>query len=114
MSRVVLDTSALLFWTLAPHRLSTAARSTIDDATAFGWMASAISLWEIGLEGQRGQPSRGVSFAEYGQRLDLVDGLMLAPVDCACGAGRWNSMGFIETLPTASSSPQPTGTRCRW
>lgn len=81
MSRVVLDTSALLFWTLAPHRLSTAARSAIDDATAFGWMASAISLWEIGLKVQRGQLSLGVSFAEYVQRLDLVDGLTLAPVD---------------------------------
>ena len=64
MSRVVLDSSALLFWTLAPHRLSTAARSAIDDATAFGWMASAISLWEIGLKVQRGQLSLGVSFAE--------------------------------------------------
>jgi PIN domain nuclease of toxin-antitoxin system len=81
MSRVVLDSSALLFWTLAPHRLSTAARSAIDDATAFGWMASAISLWEIGLKVQRGQLSLGVSFAEYVQRLDLVDGLTLAPVD---------------------------------
>lgn len=81
MSRVVLDSSALLFWTLAPHRLAPAARSAIDDATAFGWMASAISLWEIGLKVQRGQRSLGVSFAEYVQRLDLVDGLTLAPVD---------------------------------
>jgi PIN domain nuclease of toxin-antitoxin system len=30
---------------------------------------------------QRGQLSLGVSFAEYVQRLDLVDGLTLAPVD---------------------------------
>lgn len=81
MSRVVLDTSALLCWTLAPERLSARARTAIDGATPFGWLASAISLWEIGLKVQRGQLSLGVTFAEYMQRLQLVDGLVLAPVD---------------------------------
>jgi PIN domain nuclease of toxin-antitoxin system len=81
VSRVVLDTSALLFWTLAPERLSARARTAIDGATPFGWMASAISLWEVGLKVQRGQLSLGVTFAEYVQRLQLVDGLVLAPVD---------------------------------
>ncbi|QJR34037.1 type II toxin-antitoxin system VapC family toxin [Gemmatimonas groenlandica] len=81
MSRVVLDTSALLFWTLAPERLSERARAAIDAAAPFGWMASAISLWEIGLKEQRGQLSLGVTFTEYVQRLQLVDGLVLAPVD---------------------------------
>jgi PIN domain nuclease of toxin-antitoxin system len=81
MSRVVLDTSALLFWTLAPERLSERARVAIEAAAPFGWLASAISLWEIGLKVQRGQLSLGVTFAEYVQRLQLVDGLVLAPVD---------------------------------
>ena len=81
MRRVVLDTSALLFWTLAPERLSPRALTAIDGAAPFGWMASAISLWEIGLKVQRGQLSLGVTFAEYVQRLQLVDGLVLAPVD---------------------------------
>lgn len=80
MSRVVLDTAALLFGTRAPDRLSAAARSAIDDATACGWMASTVSLWEIGLKVQRGQLSLGVSFAEYVRRMGLVDGLTLAPV----------------------------------
>ena len=78
---MVLDTSALLFWTLAPERLSERARVAIDGATPFGWLASAISLWEIGLKVQRNQLSLGVTFAEYVQRLQLVDGLVLAPVD---------------------------------
>jgi PIN domain nuclease of toxin-antitoxin system len=81
MSRVMLDTSALLFWTLAPERLSERARVAIDTAAPFGWLASAISLWEIGLKAQRGQLSLGVTFTEYVQRLQLVDGLVLAPVD---------------------------------
>jgi PIN domain nuclease of toxin-antitoxin system len=81
VSRVVLDTSALLFWTLAPERLSARASAAIEAAAPFGWMASAISLWEIGLKVQRGQLSLGVTFAEYVQRLQLVDGLVLAPVD---------------------------------
>jgi PIN domain nuclease of toxin-antitoxin system len=77
----VLDTSALLFWTLAPHQLSVRARAAIDAAAPSGWLASAISLWEIGLKVQRKQLSLGVSFSEYVQRLQLVDGLVLAPVD---------------------------------
>jgi PIN domain nuclease of toxin-antitoxin system len=78
---VVLDTSALLFWTLSPDQLSVRARAAIDAAAPFGWLASAISLWEIGLKVQRKQLSLGVSFTEYVQRLQLVDGLVLAPVD---------------------------------
>ena len=81
VSRVVLDTSALLFWTLAPERLSVRARGAIEAAAPYGWLASAISLWEIGLKVRRNQLSLGVSFAEYVQRLQLVDGLVLAPVD---------------------------------
>lgn len=81
VSRVVLDTSALLFWTLSPDRLSVRARAAIDAAAPFGWLASAISLWEIGLKVQRNQLSLGLSFSEYVQRLQLVDGLVLAPVD---------------------------------
>lgn len=81
MSRVVLDTSALLFWTLAPERLSQRARAAIDGATPFGWLVSTISLWEIGLKVQLGQLALGVSFTEYVQRLQLVDGVVLAPVD---------------------------------
>jgi PIN domain nuclease of toxin-antitoxin system len=81
VSRVVLDTSALLFWTLAPDQLSVRARAAIDAAAPFGWLASAISLWEISLKVQRKQLSLGVSFSEYVQRLQLVDGLVLAPVD---------------------------------
>ncbi|MCC6245466.1 MAG: type II toxin-antitoxin system VapC family toxin [Gemmatimonadaceae bacterium] len=81
MSRVVLDTSALLFWTLAPDQLSPRARKAIDAAAPFGWLASAISMWEIGLKVQRNQLTLGMTFAEYVQRLQLVDGLVLAPVD---------------------------------
>jgi PIN domain nuclease of toxin-antitoxin system len=81
VSRVVLDTTALLFWTLAPERLSVRARAAIDGAAPFGWLASAISLWEIGLKVERHQLTLGVSFAEYVQRIQQVDGLVLAPVD---------------------------------
>jgi PIN domain nuclease of toxin-antitoxin system len=70
-----------LFWTLAPDQLSPRARAAINAAAPFGWLASAISLWEIGLKVQRKQLTLGVSFAEYVQRLLLVDGLVLAPVD---------------------------------
>ncbi len=81
MSRVVLDTSALLFWTLSPDKLPKAARRVIAKAETHGLLVSAISLWEIGLKAQRGTLSLGVPFIEYVQRLQRVDALTLVPVD---------------------------------
>ena len=84
MSRVVLDTSALLFWTLKPDALPRPAQRAIAKAeSGAGLLASAISLWEIGLKAQRGALSLGVSFQEYVRRLQCVDALTLLPVDAS-------------------------------
>ena len=81
MSRVVLDTSALLYWTLSPELLSKPARRAIAKAERDGILASAISLWEIGLKTQRGTLSLGVPFNEYVQRVQRVNALTFVPVD---------------------------------
>ena len=53
---VVLDTSALLYWTLLPGSLSGPARAAIETASeGLGCFVSAISLWEIALKAKRGQ-----------------------------------------------------------
>lgn len=83
MSAVVLDTSALLFWTLAPEHLSSAARRAISQAGTSGVLVSAISIWEIGLKVQRGTLSLGVPFTDYVTRLERVDAVTLVPVDLA-------------------------------
>ncbi len=81
VNRVVLDTSALLIWTLSPERLPPAARRAIAKGETHGLIASAISLWEIGLKAQRGALSLGLPFNDYVQRLRRVDALTLVPVD---------------------------------
>lgn len=82
VSRVVLDTSALLYWTLSPDQLPKAAKRAIAAAESEeGVLASAISLWEIGLKAQRGTLSLGVPFEEYVRRLQRVASLTLVPAD---------------------------------
>ena len=78
---LLLDTSALLYWTLSPARLTPAAQSAIDDAAQTGIAASAISLWEIGLKVQRGTLQLGVDFDEYVSRLHRVHNLAFIAVD---------------------------------
>ena len=81
MSRVVLDTSALLYWTLSPERLTKTARRAIAKGEHDGILVSAISVWEIGLKVQRGALSLGLPFNAYVQRLQRADALTLVPVD---------------------------------
>lgn len=81
MPPLLLDTSALLYWTLSPERLTRAAQSAINNATPTGIAASAISLWEIGLKVQRGTLQLGIPFDEYVNRLQRVHNLALIPVN---------------------------------
>lgn len=81
VTRVLLDTSALLYWTLRPEALPERARRAIADAAGDEVVVSAISLWEIGLKVQRGTLDLGVPFEAYVERVRRVDRLTLAPVD---------------------------------
>jgi PIN domain nuclease of toxin-antitoxin system len=79
---VVLDTSALLYWTLEPAMLPTRARRAIVAAlSAAGCVVSAISLWEIALKIKRGRLSIGLPVEQFADRLTRVEGLHVAPVD---------------------------------
>jgi PIN domain nuclease of toxin-antitoxin system len=76
---VVLDTSAVLYWTLDPERLSSAARRAIEDADRL--VISSISVWEIGLKVKRGKLAIPLSISEYADRLERLDRLEILPVD---------------------------------
>jgi PIN domain nuclease of toxin-antitoxin system len=76
---VVLDTSAVLYWTLDPERLSSAARRAIEDADRL--VISSISVWEIGLKVKRGKLTIPLSISEYADRLERLDRLEILPVD---------------------------------
>ena len=68
---VLLDTSALIFWTLDRDRLSNAATQAIAEADRIA--LSAISLWEIGIKVKKEQLVIPVSIREFTDRLEQVD-----------------------------------------
>ena len=76
---VVLDTSALIYWTLNPERLSSTARQAIENADRL--VVSSISIWEIGIEVKRGRLEIPISIEEYADRLVQLDELDILPVD---------------------------------
>jgi PIN domain nuclease of toxin-antitoxin system len=76
---VVLDTSALLFWTLAPERLSERASAAIETSPEL--LVSSISLWEIGVKAAKGKLEIPVSLREYSERLSRVERVEILSVD---------------------------------
>lgn len=75
---IVLDTSALLFWTLDPDQLSDKARQTIDQSERI--LISSISVWEIALKVKRGKLEIPLSTREYADRLNQIAKLEIHPV----------------------------------
>jgi len=78
---VVLDTHALIWWTLDSVRLSEPARRLCDQIPQTGGIVSAISLWEIGLKVKRGQLDLGLEMDDYVKRLRSLKGLEIVAVD---------------------------------
>jgi PIN domain nuclease of toxin-antitoxin system len=75
---VVLDTSALVYWTLDPERLTAVACQTIDEADQI--VLSAISLWEIGLKAKQGKLGLPLSIAAYAQKVQSLAKVTIEPV----------------------------------
>ena len=76
---VVLDTSALLYWTLDPAQLSQIARDAIKQAERI--LISSISIWEIGLKVKRRKLEIPLSIEEYAERLLALERLEILAVD---------------------------------
>lgn len=78
---IVLDTAALLFWTLEPARLSPAADGAIASADRI--QVSAISIWEIAIKVKHGRLSLPVSVRDFDARLAGVQRVEVIAVDAA-------------------------------
>ncbi|MDA0745377.1 MAG: type II toxin-antitoxin system VapC family toxin [bacterium] len=76
---VILDTSALIFWTLDPNRLSRTAEKAISDTDRI--LISSISIWEIGIKVKKGNLTLPLSLQEYVQNLQHLDRFEIVPVD---------------------------------
>jgi PIN domain nuclease of toxin-antitoxin system len=77
--KVVVDTSALLFWTLDPAQLSLDASIAIDRATEI--FVSSVSLWEIALKHRRGKLELPMEPYLFAQELETTDRTKILAVD---------------------------------
>jgi len=76
---IVLDTSALLYWTLDPAQLSPNAEQAIEQAERI--LISSISVWEIALKVKRGKLKIPLTISDYVERLHRLDRLEILSVD---------------------------------
>ena len=76
---IVLDTVTLLFWMFEHVRLFATAAEAIAEADRIA--VSSISIWEIGVNVNRGKLSIPLPVPELAERLKRVDRLDLLAVD---------------------------------
>jgi PIN domain nuclease of toxin-antitoxin system len=76
--KIVLDTSALIYWTLDQARLTP--RATESLAQAMEIVVSAISIWEIGLKAKQGKLELPLSVHAYVDRLHRLERVTLEAV----------------------------------
>lgn len=76
---IVLDTSALIFWTLDPQRLSPKAKQAIEQADRI--LISSISIWEIALKVKHRKLDIPLAMNEYVDRLHRLGNLEILAVD---------------------------------
>ena len=75
---IVLDTAALLYWTLAGEKLSAKGTQAIDGAQEI--IISSNSIREIGLKARRGKLNLPLPAGEYVDRLKEVEKVLIVPV----------------------------------
>jgi PIN domain nuclease of toxin-antitoxin system len=76
---LILDTSALLYRTLFPKKLTDKASQTIEAADTLS--ISSISIWEIGLKAKKGKLDLPVSIDDYVKGLKKIGKIEIIPVD---------------------------------
>jgi PIN domain nuclease of toxin-antitoxin system len=76
---VVLDTAALIYWTLDPGKLTAKASQAIGQADRI--VLSSISIWEVALKVKRGKLEIPLPINDYVARLQQLAGLEILPVD---------------------------------
>ncbi len=75
---LLLDTSALLYWTLSPSTLTPEASKALTGAKEI--CVSGISLWEIGVKEAKGKLHLPLPLREFAARLQSVEKVLLLEV----------------------------------
>lgn len=76
---ILLDTSALIFWTLDPEKLTSAASEAIQSSEQV--MLSSISIWEIGIKVKKGRLEIPYVIDEYVRELKTVQKVEILTID---------------------------------
>lgn len=79
--KTLLDTCALIWWTLDPKELSNQAAKSCQKIKTDGALVSSISIWEVGIKIKNKKLDIGMSLSEYVRRLNKLNTLQFIPVD---------------------------------
>lgn len=82
---IVLDTTALLYWTLDPPKLTDEAQQAIENAEKI--LISSISIWEIALKAQLGKLEIPLPIEDFVERLQQIENLEILAVDIQAWLG---------------------------
>ncbi len=77
----LLDTCALLWYSLDDKKLSAKAKLECEKIPRTGGFVSAISIWEIGIKIKNGKLDIGTNIADYVKRLRKMGTIKIIPVD---------------------------------
>ncbi len=79
---VVLDTCALIWWSLDPDQLSDQAKLVCDEMEIEkNGLVASISLWEIAIKIKNKKLDLGVSLTTYIETLQKSDVIKIVPID---------------------------------
>lgn len=78
---LLLDTCALIWWTLDPAQLSEKAALSCGNINDSGAFISSISIWEIGIKIKKGKLDLGMTLLEYVSKIKQLNTIEILPVD---------------------------------
>lgn len=78
---LLLDTCALIWWTLNPEKLSSKAFDACQKMELSEGIISAISIWEIGIKIKNNKLDIGMTIEQYTNLLYRLGYLKIIPVD---------------------------------
>lgn len=78
---ILLDTCALIWWTLDPKKLSSKATEACQKMERNEGIISSISIWEIGIKIKNNKLDIGMSIEKYTELLSMLGYLKIIPVD---------------------------------
>ena len=91
---IILDTHALLWWTLDPAEMSPKAYKLCSEVGLNRGFISSISIWEIGVKIENKKLDIGMTIESYLEKIESLNILKIVPVDeniwIEKWLGRWN------------------------